>query len=194
MPAYPSEEAAMKVKGSALRSTMNYLREHYTATQVQKILGRLTEDQRAAAEKPVLTSSWYDAALLYDLMRAMAAESSGDPRDLYRTLGRQSCDDGLNTVYRVFFKVGTPSFMLKFTIQVWSNYYSEGKMALVEGGQQAAYLRIEGARSVDEAMCYRVTGWLERALELSGARSIHMAHSSCVHTGSGACEWKAAWQ
>lgn len=184
----------MKVKGSALRSTMNYLREHYTAQQVQKVLARLTADERSAAERPILTSSWYEAGILYDLMRAMAAETPGDPRELYRTLGRQSCDDGLNTVYRVFFKVGSPSFMLKFTIQVWANYYSEGKMTLVDGGAQRAHLRLDGVRSVDEAMCHRVTGWLERALELSGAQAIHMAHQACVHAGAPACEWKAAWQ
>ena len=183
----------MKVKGSALRSTLNYLREHFTTDQVRNIMGRLSDDQRASAEKPVLTSSWYEAGLLYDLMHAMAAESPGDPREFYRVLGRQSCDDGLNTVYRVFFKVGSPAFMLKFTIQVWTNYYSEGKMALLEGSPHSAHLRLEGIRSTDEAMCCRVTGWLERALELSGAQAIHLVHETCMLKGGAACEWKAGW-
>jgi len=184
----------MKVKGSALRSTLNYLREHFTADQVRRILERIPAEHRVSAEKPVLISSWYEADLLYALMHAMAAEVTVDPREFYRTLGRQSCDDGLNTVYKIFFKVGTPSFMLKFTIQVWSNYYSEGKMVLVEGGTHSAHLRLEGIRTADEAMCYRVTGWLERALELSGGHGIHMAHETCVRSGGAACEWKAIWQ
>lgn len=184
----------MKVKGSALRSTLNYLREHFTGDQVRRVMDRLPAAQRETAEKPVLTSSWYEADALYGLMHAMAAEVRGDPRELYRTLGRQSCDDGLNTVYRVFFKVGSPAFMLKFTIQVWSNYYSEGKMVLVEGGSRSAHLRLEGIHSTDEAMCERVTGWLERALELAGAGDIHMVHEPCSLKGGAACEWKAVWK
>jgi hypothetical protein len=184
----------MKVKGSALRSSMNYLREHYTTAQVERVLGRLAEEQRSVVERPLLTASWYEASVLYDLMHAMAAETPGDPGELFRTLGRQSCDDGLNTVYKVFFKVGTPSFMLKFTIQVWSNYYSEGKMVKVEGTAQSALLRLEGLRPQDEAMCHRVTGWLERALELSGAQDIHMLHEACARRGAAACEWKGVWK
>ena len=184
----------MKVKGSALRSTMNYLREHFGPDQVRRILDRLPEEQRAAAEKPVLISSWYEADLLYGLMRAMAAEVQGDPREFYRALGRQSCDDGLNTVYKVFFKVGTPSFMLKFTIQVWGNYYSEGKMVAVATGANSAHLRLEGVRSLDEAMCWRVTGWLERALELAGAADIRMTHGTSAAEGNSAYEWKAVWR
>jgi hypothetical protein len=84
--------------------------------------------------------------------------------------------------------------MLKFTIQVWSNYYSEGKMVLVDGGPHSAHLRLEGIRTADEAMCYRVTGWLERALELAGAKDIHMMHEACVLKGGEACEWKAVWK
>lgn len=184
----------MNVKGSALRSTLNYLREHFTADRVRRVMERLPAGQRSAVEKPVLTSSWYDADVLYGLMHAMASEAGGDPKELYRMLGRQSCDDGLNTVYKVFFKVGTPSFMLKFTLQVWSNYYSEGKMVLVAGGSQAAHLKLEDVRFVDEAICCRVTGWLERALELAGARDIHMIHEPCSIRGGAACEWKAVWK
>lgn len=184
----------MKVKGSALRSTMNYLREHFTPEQVNRVIAVLPPARRDTLEKPILISTWYEAEVLFTLMNAMTKELSQPPEVLFHRLGRQSCDDGLNTVYRIFFKIGTPSYMLKFTSQVWRNYYDQGKFSVVSGSANHAHLRLEGISFPDAGMCIRLTGWLERALELSAAKNIRMAHSSCKFSGAPECEWKGSWE
>lgn len=88
----------MNVKGSALRSTLNYLRERYTPEQTNMVMSVLYDDQRKTLESPILVSSWYEADLLYALLRSMAAQLGEQPQALYEKVGRQSCDDGLNTV------------------------------------------------------------------------------------------------
>ncbi len=184
----------MKVKGSALRSTMNYLREHFTSEQVNRVLSALPAGHRDELSKPILISTWYDSAILFNLMNAMARESGQPSEVLFHRLGRQSCDDGLNTVYRIFFKIGTPSYMLKFTVQVWRNYYDEGKFVVLSGSSNQAHIRLQDVSFPDSGMCVRVTGWLERALELSGARNIRMSHSACRFSGAPSCEWTATWE
>lgn len=153
----------------------------------------LPSDARATLEKPILVSSWYEADLLFGLMNKMTSELNQVPEVLFPRMGVQSCDDGMNTVYKIFFKIGAPSYILKFTTQVWSNYYSEGRMTLVSSTSNSAHLRLEDVHFPDRAMCLRITGWLRRALELTGAEVTSLSHSACAFEKAPACEWKATW-
>ena len=183
----------MKVKGSALRSTMNFLREHYPPPAIERILNGLPEEDRKILTPPILVSSWFPAETLCRLAHALEKETAGDPEELFLRLGKQSCEDGLNTIYRIFFQVGTPSFIIKRVTQVWSNYYDAGKMVLVSSTSNTVHVRLEGAHLPDSAMCTRITGWMIRSLELSGGRRIALEHTSCIHRGGHDCEWKADW-
>jgi hypothetical protein len=183
----------MKVKGSALRSTMSFLREQYPAPTVARILAGLPEEDRKILTPPILTSAWFPADALCRLIHGMEKETPGDPQDLYLRVGMQSCEDGLNTIYKLFFKVGTPSFILKHAGQVWKNYYDEGQIVLVSSTSNTAHVRLEGAKMPDPAMCMRISGWMKRAAELSGGHSVAVDHCACVHRGAPACEWKTDW-
>ena len=184
----------MKVKGSALRSSMNFLRENYPAPTVELILKGLPEEDRKILALPILASSWYPIEVLSRLARAMEKETPGDPEDLFTRLGKQSCEDGLNTIYKIFFKVGTPSFIIKRVAQVWSNYYDEGRMTILSSTSNTVHVRLDERPMPDAAMCTRITGWMIRAIELSGGRRISLDHTACVHRGAPHCEWKADWE
>jgi hypothetical protein len=184
----------MNVKGSALRSSLNYLRENFPPADVDKILDRLPPEQRKIFEKPVLVSDWFDAKVLYSLMKAMAGGSNQDPRALYHQMGRQSCDDGLNTVYKIFYKLGSPSYIIEKGMRVWNNYYSDGVIVTLKSTPKMAHIRLTKNSFPDESMCIRLNGWMERAVELSGGKRIRLSHPSCVHHGQEYCEWEASWE
>ena len=184
----------MRVKGAALRSSITYLREHFPAEIQQKVMESLQEDQRTILSRPILVSDWYDAELLYSFMHAVAEVSVQDERVIFHAMGRQSCDDGLNTVYKLFFKIGSPAFIIKRAAQVWGNYYDEGKMEVLDSSSKFAHLRLLEQHLPNVAMCMRVTGWMERAVEFSGGRNVQLDHNTCAHRGDQFCEWRASWE
>lgn len=184
----------MNVKGSALRSTMTFLRERYPEDFCQKVVSTIPPAHRAILEKPIQQSGWYDATILYTLMHIIAKASNENEEDLFFRMGKQSCDDGLNTIYKIFFKVGSPTFILKHVAQVWGNYYSEGRMVLLSGTSTTAHMRLEGVQFPDESLCHRIRGWMVRASELSGGKNVRVFHETCVHRGGTSCEWKGAWE
>jgi hypothetical protein len=184
----------MKVKGSALRSTLKFASDHYPEKTVRAVMESLPAEHRSELGKSILAGDWYDAGLLHTYMHALA-RASGDPEDdLFYRIGRQSCDDGLNSLYRMFFKVGSPHFILKRVPQIWGNYYDAGRMTLVEGTPLTALIRLEGTHFPDEALCHRIRGWMVRAIELSGGKQITIVHTACVHHGQAVCEWKGNWE
>lgn len=183
----------MKVKGAALRSTLHYIREHYPPEQVEAILGRLDAEHRKLLDRPILVSAWYEAEVLYTLMKAVAATSGEEPRALWHRMGRQSCDDGLNTVYKIFYRLGSPAYILKRGFQLWNHYFSDGLMVIEDSTATSARSRLTKNFFPDESMCVRITGWMERSLELSGAEAIRITHSTCVHRGDKECAWQGEW-
>jgi hypothetical protein len=86
-----------------------------------------------------------------------------------------------------------PSFILKHVAQVWNNYYDQGKMVLVESGPTMTQVRLEKAHLPDAALCIRVSGWMVRAVELSGGRNVRMEHPACANRKDPVCEWKVRW-
>ena len=184
----------MRVKGSALRSSMNFLRENFPPEAVDHVLDQLSEEKRGMLMHPIPSSEWFAADILYDLMQAMTTATHERPEKLFNRLGRQSCDDSLDTVYRVFVKMRSPAFLLKHVSQVWHNFYDEGQMILLSSTLKSAHLRLQEARIPNPAMCVRITGWMERAVDLSGGKESRIAHTQCVHHGGPFCEWQAEWK
>jgi hypothetical protein len=183
----------MKVKGSALRSTLNFVREHFPPDQVEKMLQRIPPDHRKLLERPILVSDWHEAAILVGLMKAAAAASGEEGRALWHRMGRQSADDGLNTVYKVFFRLGAPSYILKRGFQLWNNYYSDGVMVVENISDRGADVKLTKNAFPDECMCVRITGWMERSIELSGGKGVAIRHKTCVHRGDPECAWRGDW-
>jgi len=74
------------------------------------------------------------------------------------------------------------------------NYYSDGVIVILESSPTLAHIRLTKNSFPDESMCVRLSGWMERAVELSGGKKIRLLHPSCVHHGQEYCEWKGAWE
>ena len=126
---------------------MNFMRENFPSEAVARILAGLPETDRRTLSQPILMSAWYRAGILCSIMHAMAKKCSERPDDLFFRLGRQSCDDGLNTLTKIFFKMLTPSFILKHVGQIRSNYYDSGTMVILDSSP------IMGHRAWKEPIC-----------------------------------------
>jgi hypothetical protein len=41
--------------------------------------------------------------------------------------------------------------------------------------------------------CERIYGWMERTLELGGAKNIRASHAQCLHQGAPSCLFEGSW-
>lgn len=184
----------VKVKGTALSSTVRYIKEKFGDESVEKIIAGLGESDKAAIRSGVLVSSWYPFSLLVAIMRAAKKEYGGQAPDLYRDIGRASADYSLSTVYKIFFKVGSPQFIIGRAATVYSNFYTSGEMKVLESGKGFANVQITDFPEPCEEYCLRVWGWMERMLELTGARNIKAVHSKCRLRGDTLCLYTGTWE
>lgn len=181
------------VKGTAFQSTLRFIEERFGADGLQQVLGRLTPEERRPIEGGVLASSWYPFPLLLRLMR-LTREHSGDRvPDLYREMGRASADYAVTTVYKIFFKVGSPQFIIQAGAFVFKTYYDTGELKTVVSEKGHAALELVGFQDPAPEFCERLQGWMQRTLELSGGNDLRLLHPLCASKGDPLCRFEGWW-
>jgi hypothetical protein len=76
------------------------------------VLDGLTPEDRQQIEGGVLVSAWYPFSLFIKIVRLLEKHFGGQVLRLHREMGRAAAEYGLTTFYKVFFKVGSPQFII----------------------------------------------------------------------------------
>lgn len=184
-----------RIKGGVLISRLNMLRQHGGQVRVDEVLRRLPPEDQAVLRKMILPIAWYPMELNLRLDSAIAEVlSPEDKRRAFIDMGRASAEESLHGAQHVFVRPGDPQFLLSQAPQIYRFYYAVGSRTYEKTGPKAAVLRTFGAENVTEADCLTIIGWHERAIELSGGRSVSVAHPLCRARGAPHCEYHCTWQ
>lgn len=184
---------AVQIKGTALGSVQRYVEERFGEGEWRTLRAALTPDERKAIETGILASAWYPFSLFVKVLRAAESQLGSRVPRLQHEMGRASADFGLNTFYKVFFKVGSPQFILARTAKVWRTYYTSGEMTVPASGDGHAVLELVGFEEPAPELCERLPGFFERTAELSGGSDVRHVHDVCVHRGGATCRFEAWW-
>jgi hypothetical protein len=185
--------AAVEIKGSALISVQRYVHEHFGEDEWRALLAALPPGESRPIEGGILVSAWYPFALFIRILQAAEALLGARVPRLQREMGRASAEYGLTTLYKIFFKVGSPQFIITRAARVWHSYYSSGEMTVRMSEDGHVVMELGGFEEPARELCERLPGFFERTLELSGVRAVRSVHDVCVHRGGAACRFELWW-
>jgi uncharacterized protein (TIGR02265 family) len=183
-----------QVKGTAVQSSLRYVQERFGQETLARVIDRLDPPDREVFHHGILPSSWYPMSAFLHFMQEARRQLGSQDKELLRHMGVASCDYGMSTVYRIFFKLGSPEFVIGRASGVFSSYYDTGRVRIVDSGPGRAIVELEDFDGAGPEFCERLHGWMERILELAGARNVRSAHSSCVHRGDAVCRFEGRWE
>lgn len=197
----PASEATQtrttgKVKGTLLIARMKFLRAR-GAAEAERVLKRLSSDDQGVLGAMLLPSSWYPAGLLLRLeMTAAAILSRGDRRALLREMGRFSADTNLapEGVHRPFVREGEPGFLLENLPKLYGSQHSSGSRTCERTGPTSATVRHFDVGEAEPDDCLTTSGWLQRAIEISGGKNVTVEEYQCRGRGAPHCEFRITWQ
>jgi len=184
----------MRVKGSALRARERWAREQGDEV-FAALLEALSPEARAATEEGFLASAWYDYEIFVELCETLDRQhGEGDQQFCYE-LARWACDANLPTLYRLFFKIGNPHFIIKRSASAWRVNYDEGEVVVLTESPKSVVIEIRDVPRPTRAHCLSVLGWTVRACEISGATMIpESIKSTCRADGDPRCTFAMAWK
>lgn len=183
----------VEVKGSAITARVRYVRERHGEPGYRKLMTALAPDHRALIEGRILPHAWAPYGLFVEI-NVKADELFGDgDLALCREMGQYSAEVNLPTLYRIFYKLGTPSFIIRKAARLWDVHYSSGRLS-VQDTDTGAVLRIEEFAEPHRAHCLSVLGWAEKSVELSGGVVTYVEEEQCRTKGDRACVIVARWK
>jgi hypothetical protein len=186
--------SGVNVKGSAIANTMKYLEEKYGKEAVGKIAAALPGQTRDTIMHS-LPSSWYPVEIVGDLCEVIQKDLGGSDPDFLFKVSREAAKATFNVFYKVFFKFGSPQFIIGKVASVWSTLATAGRLEIAEKGEKFVVLRLQDFPYKNSRYCsQRLTGWFHAPLELSGCEITESTHTACTSTGSPYCEWRIVWK
>ena len=182
------------VKGSALASRVSWVQLGHGAAGMQKLLAACTPALREAIESGVKMARWYPFEQFIELNEVIDRSFGRGDLSLVRLLGRHGADANLTTIYRLFYKVGTPHWILGRAVRLWSAHYDSGYLEVQNRGIHGTALKIRGFETPHPVHCLSVLGWCERSIELSGGKQTQGAETLCRTRGDEVCQIEATWE
>ena len=181
------------VKGTPVRSLQKFIEAELTPEQRNAVLGALPPDFAARLRGPILATETIPVHILNQMTEAAAA-AKGEPLEAFaRRAGREGASAAMKGIYRFIALVMTPASLLNRASQMWSALYNRGDMRVENQTDHSATIKLLGFPS-EHAGCARITGWIERMGEMTGAKNVRVRQTQCYAKGAGHCEWTIEWQ
>jgi len=186
-----------KIKGSTLIPRLNYLKQHDTGGAWDRVIGELDPVFASQIRQGILVNEWYSLKSFIEINRAIDHILGRGDFKLAWEMGRVSADEALHGIYKVFFKVGTAEFIIKRAATIWKQYYDQSRLVVLEEpalrGKQYRVV-VEGMTEDAPELWQSIGGWIERTLELSGAKGVRVQVQPVrIHPGSN-CEFLCTWE
>lgn len=185
-------DESVTVKGSPVRSLQKFIDSELTPDQRETVYRQLPADYAKRFRSPILATETVPVHMLNQLTEVAAMVKGERLEEFARRAGREGASDAVKGIYRFFALVLTPPALLSKASQMWSTLYSRGDLRVDEQTNASARLRLLNFPT-ETANCLRITGWLERMAEMTGAKKVEVRHTQCYAKGAPHCEWILKW-
>ena len=183
-----------RVKASAVLSRLQYAEQHYGENGKLALLNALTDDHRKALQAKVDPHQWLPFELFVSINeQADRLWGHGDLQLCYE-MGRFGAEANLPTLYKIFYRLGSPLFIFQKAARLWEVHYDSGRLMPVQESPNVIRLKILGFETPHRAHCLSVLGWAQRSAEMTGAVILSANEDRCRLRGDAACEIVIAWR
>jgi hypothetical protein len=183
-----------QVKGSAVLARLQFVNERFGHQAGAQLLEALPEADRRALQAHILPHSWVPYDLFIDLSVAIDQLFGKGDLALCYEQGRYAAEVNLPTLYRIFYRLGTPLFIFRKAARVWEVHYDSGRLIPLQESPNTVRIRIVDFERPHRAHCLSVKGWAARSVEMSGAMIESMSEERCRLWGDGSCEMSLTWR
>lgn len=185
----------MKVKGSAVATLPLFVKENFGEDGLQKWLTALSPETQNIFSKNVVSVGWFplDQTLTEPTKKICDLFYNGNMKGAWDS-GRFSAEQGLKGVYKVFIKLGSAAFITKKASSILPTYYEPSEMKVADLKSDSTVIHITKFEEASEIIDNRIGGWMEKALELSGYKTVNISITKSIAKGSPFTEFQVSWK
>ena len=168
----------MEVKGTAVMAIRDYVKMNHP-DQYDKWLMALSGETKKVFIDYIDSSKWYptENGAIEPTIQLCKLFYNGDIKKGAWESGRYSAQKGLSGIYKLYVKASSPIHIISRASRVFAAYYRPCEMSLADEGDKTVSVIISKMEKVPDVIKFRIAGWIEKALEISGAKNIQTSFS-----------------
>ncbi|HAN77838.1 MAG TPA: hypothetical protein DCQ31_08735 [Bacteroidales bacterium] len=159
----------MKIKGTAVSVTPEFIKKFFPA-KYNEWIQSLPYESLKILNNPIFATDWYS---LYDAVIAPTEIAGlvlfgGNKALAAREIGKYSGEIALQGIYKIFLRITAPGFVLGRATNVFSSYYDDAQIVVIEKSDKHTVLQFSGFSGKESLIIERIAGWIQKALDLTG--------------------------
>ncbi len=131
----------------------------------------LTDKDRQIMSQKILPSIWYPYELYKHGLTAIFEVFAKKDPEVAREWGRNAAQAAMTTMYSAFITTGDPLSFINNYKSVHGKIYDFGKIEVIEEKPNQVLVKLKELDPECVPIFYIIQGWLERGMELCGAKN-----------------------
>jgi len=184
----------MQVNGTAVASLPLFIRTKFGDAGFNRWIQSLSEEAAKVYSTTIFPSSWYplDKVVIEPTRKFCDLFYGGNIKGAWEG-GRFSADYGLKGVLKIFVKVASVNILIKKAGMILPTYYKPSNITIIENDKGKACIQITNFPEMDQIIEFRIAGWIERAIEISGGKYVTVIITKSLVKGDPYSEIKITW-
>ncbi len=154
----------------------------------------LTPEDKEIISQRILPSAWYPYETFRRCFNAVFQVLAKRDLEQVRKWGRIYGEAIMGSIYKGLIRQGDPlEFVKKYEIYI-RNFFDFGELKIEEEAPAQVIIRIRGFDKNFPPLYYMMYGWLERTLELCGAKNIKVEFLERAWEGGEETKIRISWE
>ncbi|MBN1414010.1 MAG: hypothetical protein JW973_02825 [Bacteroidales bacterium] len=174
----------MEVKGTAIKTTRDFIKTQFPE-KYEDWMNSLPLKSKALYEAALDAAAWYplDDAYIIPINRTIEMFYPNNPKTGGEEIGKYSAEVALKGFYKVFLLVASPTYLIQRASKIFTTFYQPSVISVEVVDSNSAILKILDFKGINEALEYRIAGWIIKALELANCREPQYEIKSALSKG-----------
>jgi predicted hydrocarbon binding protein len=182
-----------RLKGGIFRSHLQWVRDHQSPEDFQRLMEALSPEARKELGGTVLATSWFPFARLIELDRAIRTLFGHGQDELLAELGRYSARINLSTTYKVFDRKVNQEFFRNSAL-IHSQFQDFGKVTYEQTGENSLRMVHTSHACFSPVYCASAIGYYEGCVASHGGQTPRVVETECQCYGDGSCTFDISWK
>lgn len=182
------------VKGPALIGLQQFILSNFHAQGFAEWLETLPDPIRDIYRSRIREDFWFPVqeTLTFPTLKMCETFFEGDLSGAWQC-GQFSAELASEIFMRVIIRSGSVRFILEKASSIMSQYHRPGRVSVVNNEATQAIIRLEGFGSMDVVVEFRMAGWMQRAVEISGQKNVNVEIIHSITRGDPFSDFKITW-
>jgi hypothetical protein len=184
----------MEVKGAAVKSTIEFVKQNFS-DNYDDWLNNLPKESFSILSGNISNTKWYSFKYAQLIPTDYIIDNFySNNIDGAKEIGRYSAKESLHGIFKYFIKLGSPSFLINRAAKVFKTYYKNSHIEVVSSTKTSVILKITDFNELDKYTEARISGWIEKALEISGCKNVKANIVNSIAEGDDYSEIFLTWE